>query len=387
MKNRWEKVCAFVVAFALVLPLVCGQQMTAKAAVALVEFKPQGGDTNVSLEIGDKVTMEISLNTTTNNVHSITGNLDYSSEYFETVTGADVEVDSAAAVEGWDVGLSGNKFTAFNSAASGLTATADVVLARVTFTVKKAVKDTIDVGFKEISISAASKETNDNISVSLKNKATREVIFSIPSETKAPVGNVLSIPVRIEKNSGFNSLKLKIKALPDLFTFTGLEFSSAAKAEIECKTSYVSGGEISISFVSDNDTKLTGEFVVLNFQTTGDTSKVGGKAAISAQVDAVGNESEAPITGSFSTGACEVKFTSLIVRGDVNSDGKIDLIDATYVLQYYNGVRTLTLQERQRADVNQSGTNEQPDVTLVDVLLIMRYYNEKRTDWNIANWI
>ena len=388
MKNRLKKVCAFVVAFALVLPLVCGQQMTVKAApVTLVEFKAQGGD-STSLEIGDTVTMEISLNATTNEVHSVIGYLQYSTEYFETVTGADVEVDSAAAADGWDVGLSGNKFTVANSGANGLTVTAGVVLARVTFTVKKAVASTIDIGFTGISISTATKLENTDIAVTLTNSVAtnRKVVFSIPSSAEAPVNNILSIPVHIDSNSGFNYLRIKVQMLPSLFTFTGLEFSSAAKAEVECKTYYVNNGEISISFVADKDTKLTGEFVTLNFQTTGDSSKVGASTAISAVVDQIGNESEVSVNGSFSTGACNVDITPAIVLGDVNGDGVVNLIDATYVLQYYNGVRTLTLQQLQRADVNASGTASAPDVTLVDVLLIMRYYNENRTNWVISSW-
>ena len=52
-------------------------------------------------------------------------------------------------------------------------------------------------------------------------------------------------------------------------------------------------------------------------------------------------------------------------------DSKINLIDVTYALQFYNEVRKdLTLEQQDLADVNRDGK-----VTLVDVLLLMKYCN------------
>ena len=62
--------------------------------------------------------------------------------------------------------------------------------------------------------------------------------------------------------------------------------------------------------------------------------------------------------------------TNKYLLGDVNGDGNINLIDASYVLQSYNGVRDLTSDQIERADVNGSDT-----VTLVDAFRIMKYYN------------
>ena len=46
------------------------------------------------------------------------------------------------------------------------------------------------------------------------------------------------------------------------------------------------------------------------------------------------------------------------------------LVDALYVVQYYNKVRYFTYDQKTAADVNKNGT-----VDLVDALLIMQYYN------------
>lgn len=58
------------------------------------------------------------------------------------------------------------------------------------------------------------------------------------------------------------------------------------------------------------------------------------------------------------------------VFGDVNQDNKINLVDVKYIMQNYNGTRTLSSQQKLNADVNQDGK-----VNLVDAKLIMKYYN------------
>ena len=56
--------------------------------------------------------------------------------------------------------------------------------------------------------------------------------------------------------------------------------------------------------------------------------------------------------------------------GDVNGDNAINLLDALWILQYYNGVRTFDDSAFKRADVNNSNR-----VDLVDALMIMKYCN------------
>ena len=56
--------------------------------------------------------------------------------------------------------------------------------------------------------------------------------------------------------------------------------------------------------------------------------------------------------------------------GDVSGDGKINLIDVLYVIQYYNNTKTFTSAEKNAADVNRDGK-----VDLTDALKILQYYN------------
>ena len=112
MKNRLKKVCAFVVAFALVLPLVCGQQMTVKAAtpktyLTLVAVDSSGVDLTggTSLEIGDTVSLELRATAELEALgafSSIEAYLDYDTEKFKQVTTSDFTPAQDWAVY-WDV--------------------------------------------------------------------------------------------------------------------------------------------------------------------------------------------------------------------------------------------------------------------------------------------
>jgi hypothetical protein len=85
-------------------------------------------------------------------------------------------------------------------------------------------------------------------------------------------------------------------------------------------------------------------------------------------------------TGAISNGTCTITFADAPSKGDVNGDGTIDLIDVTWILQYYNGTRTFSTAERTRANYNGDYVTENgvqmPNVTLIDALQIMMVYNQ-----------
>ena len=54
----------------------------------------------------------------------------------------------------------------------------------------------------------------------------------------------------------------------------------------------------------------------------------------------------------------------------MSGDGKINLVDVLYVIQYYNNTKTFTNAEKTAADVNRDGK-----VDLTDALKILQYYN------------
>ena len=431
MKNRWKKVCAFVVAFALVLPLVCGQQMTVKAAtpktyLTLVAVDSSGVDLTggTSLEIGDTVSLELRATAELEALgafSSIEAYLDYDTEKFKQVTTSDFTPAQDWAVY-WDV--ESNKVNISTTTDSAFS-DGDVICT-LKLTVKSAVNGSTTVEWngdpidsnKNIVITQSDNASRQaeavNVTCTVSNtvtEASRVFELSVPpsltfyTDTQGREKEIV-VPIKIENGSIYCGFRFGFTYNTSLVTYTGYELSSSAGAYVQSMTvSDVpnSGGLYThnVALVSSKDINLAGEFIYLKFKTSSavatGTAPTGGNITITLY-DVV-NASKAPMTfklgGSTSTTTAgtaietniSLNYTQRQVHyGDVNGDDKINLIDATYVLQYYNGVRTLTLQQLQRADVNASGTASAPDVTLVDVLLIMRYYNENRTNWVISSW-
>ena len=431
MKNRWKKVCAFVVVFALVLPLVCGQQMAVKAAVpkaylTLVAVDNNGADLTggTSLEIGDTVSLELRATAeleTLGAFSSIEAYLDYDTEKFRQVTTSDFTPAQDWAVY-WDV--ESNKVNISTTTDSAFS-DGDVICT-LKLTVKSAVNgsttvewngDPVDPG-KNIVITQSDNATQqveaENVTCTVSNtvtEASRVFEMSVPSsltfytDTQGREKEIV-VPIKIGSGSTYCGFRFGFTYNTSLVTYTGYELSSSAGAYVQSMTvSDVanSGGLYThnVALVSSRDINLAGEFIYLKFKTSSavatGTAPTGGNITITLY-DVV-NASKAPMTfklgGSTSTTTAgtaietniSLNYTQRQVHyGDVNGDDKINLIDALMIMQHYNGVRTLSSvegagevgSEMERADVNGSGT-----VTLVDALLIMKKYNGEIADFPI----
>jgi hypothetical protein len=224
---------------------------------------------------------------------------------------------------------------------------------------------------------------NQDISITLTNaKAnSRKVELSMASTLNVPVGGAtqlgtVEIPVKITSNTGFDGLHLQFSYQKTVLDYKGCTLSSAAKLSGIQSDVNVNNGVISVVLIASEDVKFTGTLFTLSFAAVSNV-QVGATTTITPSISTtttpVINQSGVPMTASITADgqtACTVTFVRGYELGDVNMDGSIDLIDATWVLQYYNGIRTFTANQKILADVNKSDT-----VTLVDALMIMKYYN------------
>ena len=246
-------------------------------------------------------------------------------------------------------------------------------------------------------ISAVAGESEKNvIAIFLKNDfaTTRGVTLEMPTSIEQNVYTFktggttdlkkFSVPVSIKQNTGFTGMTVQFTYDTSYLTYVGYKMSPQANVGLECKT--VSAGvndkgegEVSLSFAGSEDVMIIGDFITLNFQTNKDAQ--GGTATdIKGEILALENASENVFDKAklkeTSKVSCKVNLKKGCELGDVNMDTTISLVDATYILQYYNGVRELSDEQKALADVNKDG-----EINLVDVLLILKYCNGERVSF------
>ena len=131
-------------------------------------------------------------------------------------------------------------------------------------------------------------------------------------------------------------------------------------------------GVVTISFVGTDDTTMTGDFLTLNFSIGRNATADEGQntSTLQCEITELQNASESENLKKASNN-CTITFEEGSKRGDVNQDGKINLLDVTYALQIYNEVRPNPSKEQlDLADVNGDNT-----LTLVDVLMLLKKCN------------
>lgn len=190
--------------------------------------------------------------------------------------------------------------------------------------------------------------------------------------TKGSYGEKIEVPLKIVENvGGFSVLGIETSYDPAVLEYQDVIIDDKYKSVLELKSIYndVDNKTIKIALVGASNITDTGNFakIVFKVKESSDTqvvktTNIGLKATQVTNVSGV----TVPIT---TTGSIISIGVALNV-GDVNGDNVINLLDALWILQYYNGVRTFDDSAFKRADVNNSNK-----VDLVDALMIMKYYN------------
>lgn len=400
---------------------------TPKAYLELVAVNPdtQATMTATSLEIDDVVEYQIKATAdlatdAAAGIGMISGYLDYSEDVFTQVVNSDF-----TPADGWGVYWDATQKCFSIQAADDVVFAAGDVICSVRMTVKRAVDNNVSVGicgsmpydssldYIEIRQHNNSDETvllATKTAVSLTNTVTentRNFEMIVPDNltfyTNTPASNkVVKIPVKIASGSVYAGFKISVTYNSSVVNYEGYELSDTAGAYVQMVTQSAplpgTGSGIvtrNISLVSSKDINQAGEFMFLKFKTNSGVSAAVGGARITIKLYEAVNQSRAPMTYKLTAGTNTVAATSTtgtvveqnipltfairdVVLGDVNSDGKINLVDSLLIMQAYNGIRTLSTvegpgeigTEEERADVNGTGT-----VTLVDALLILKYYN------------
>lgn len=384
-------------------------------AVKLVLLDDNGAETTAAtdLEIGDTVTLGVKIDAgkLTGMIVSLTARFSYDEEIFNTVQTGDVAVvDSSVAeedrddldkfqfIKGWDSASSQISLSAKLDSSNAPTAQADGIMLQVTLTVRKAVEETTDFRLANIHVETESNvyesgtdgtgDVTCQVTNAMYGKRTTTLSMYGKDETAdsaltVAAGGSVNVPIYVKENTGFNALKVTVEYNKDYFSYNKVTLSSELRAYADLSVDYDSSGKVTVSLItSSSDIRLKDLTKLFDFNFTAKVSTtVGTIAAMKVTVNQVNNVSDVTMDGeSYEADGLtpiaqyvysrNVEVTDSVELGDVNADGNVNLVDAAYLLQYYNGVRYLNSEQIKLGDVNGSGT-----ITLVDVLMIMKKYN------------
>ncbi len=173
--------------------------------------------------------------------------------------------------------------------------------------------------------------------------STGKLILS-SENVEGKAGEDVTIPIKIQENSGFATLGVTVKYDTRVFTYKSFTFAGSFLSNDDAaKHFYDNGnGQVNAAFVVHENMIGTGAFanLVLTIKPgteTGKTSKV------ETEIREIENEDGDAVEGTGTEATVtvkEVSSTPEYTKGDVNEDGKIDLLDALYILKYYNGAIT-----------------------------------------------
>ena len=176
----------------------------------------------------------------------------------------------------------------------------------------------------------------------------------------------ISVPVYFSRNDGFNKIKLRITYNKNILAFQSITLAPEVQSTLTQSDYNMSsyGGYLTTEYTATADVNTSGNLMYIDFQlANGMTTDV--TVAIESVEDQQGD------IFSYNSATSSVTITDQVhTLGDVSGDGKINLVDVLYVIQYYNNTKTFTNAEKTAADVNRDGK-----VDLTDALKILQYYN------------
>lgn len=379
-----KKLGAYLLAGAMFLTTVFGGTSTVQLDAAQVSATQLGegaisveladGSAATSMEIGDVVTVKIKVNQDMTQVSKLQGVFGYDKDCF-TLAARHVTVLEDGANRIYNSATPG-QVTVGISFSGDYTEFEDVSgdILEFKLVVKKAI-DTAVFTYTDVTVTTDPGEyTGDAKSLTVTNTEadSRKVTIGM-SDITAYAQDEFEVPVKILENTGFQGIKLKITYDQKALTCASMDLSDAMKDYVQLQAADESRGVITMSFIAEEDCHLTNkDLVSLKFEANKATT-----TDIKVEVVEVTNASNVPMKGGETSAEPATAQASITVKealdlGDVNGDAVVNLVDAAYILQYYNGVRELDAKQLQRADFDDNGT-----VTLLDALGIMQQYNKE----------
>ncbi len=184
------------------------------------------------------------------------------------------------------------------------------------------------------------------------------VIASI-SNASGSKGSNVSVPIIITNATNVAAGTITLSFYPSIVEVTGVSAGDLGTPVYNINNA---AGTVTITASSPTGRSGTVTFANVILKAVGTNGSISPlNLNVSILSDANGNK----ITCIEKSGVFTV---SAFIKGDVNGDGSINVIDALFVSQYTVGIRTLSSSQLAAADVNGDG-----QVTVVDALFIAQY--------------
>lgn len=400
MSKKGKKIVSIMLAFMMVIPLALGQVYVTKAATPQTTKDVFGlelnKDSSKTFARGETVILTLKSKAAIS-ASMIHGTLSFKDKDGNAIQNAFSLVKVNA--ENWSVGYNTESLQFALNSNNLMSIAASKEIATIELQVVKEIDAataviSFDSRYLDVRVDSDGSQVtattpDDDVTCALTSSisGSRGVELSLPATMKQPIytfsstgANLLkrfTVPVSITKNTGFNAMTVQFQYDSSKMSYKGYELTPKALMYLNCITEYqgvtvgssgTPAGYVSLSFVGVDDTKMTGDFLTLTFEVS-NSAKAADTADITPNITELENLSE---TANLSATAnkCTVTFEKGYERGDVNMDHKVNLIDVTYALQGYNGVRNLTDEQKALADVNGDGT-----LSLVDVLMLLKKCN------------
>ena len=159
----------------------------------------------------------------------------------------------------------------------------------------------------------------------------------------------ISVPVYFSRNDGFNKIKLGISYNKNILAFQSVTLAPEVQSTLTQSDYNMSsyGGYLTTEYTAAADVNTSGNLMYIDFQlANGMTaySNNGISTDVTVAIESV--EDQQGDIFSYNSATSSVTITDQQhTLGDVSGDGKVNLIDVLYVIQYYNNTKTFTSAE------------------------------------------
>lgn len=251
------------------------------------------------------------------------------------------------------------------------------VVLTVRLVVKKSV-DTTKISLEHPIVYKTNRNTDvenypSGLTITLKNSKIKKLTLTTKDVTAS--GTMVEVPVSCSLNEGVISLDLLVEFDKTKLSFQSVSIESNLKnvLSVESYSTESGGNNVITHMKASQEIKNIGGLFVVHFTAVKPSGITQTSATLTDTVKLslinIKDQAESAFEASRVSSTVTVKFVSEMM-GDINGNKKIDLVDALYIVQYYNKVRYFTEEQKTVADVNKNGM-----VDLVDALLLMQYYN------------